>query len=284
MKIGICLWEYLSRYPLEKAAEYLRADGYDTVDCSELHNVLDPIYSAHESAVEKQLCEKKKILSESGIAISQVHGPWRYPPQDGTPEGRAEWLDLMKRCVRLSTYLDSPYMVVHPLMPFGANSAENPAKVIDLNVEHYMRLAGYAKEYGVTVCLENMPFPRLPLAHVDQIAEFVDGLGMKNLKVCLDTGHASICGMPLGTAVRILGDRLATLHVHDNHGVQDEHIPPLAGTADFKGFAAALQEIGFNGTVSAEAHVGKDLGKREFRAGARAMAKTLDRIAKNALN
>ncbi len=283
MKIGLCLNEYASRYPLETAAQYLRADGYDAVDCSELHNVLDAIYTDPESAVEKRLAEKKRILSENGVSIAQVHGPWRYPPEDGTPEGRAEWLDYMKRCVRMASCLGAPYMVVHPLMPFGENSPENPAKVIDLNVEHYMRLASYAKDHNITVCLENMPFPQLPLAHVDQIAEFVDGLGMKNLKVCLDTGHASICGMPLYDAVRLLGNRLATLHVHDNHGVHDEHLPPLAGTADFKGFAAALKEIGFAGVISAEAHVGNDLNKRDFRVGARAMAKTLADIASNSL-
>jgi sugar phosphate isomerase/epimerase len=158
----------------------------------------------------------------------------------------------MKRCIRMATYLGSPYMVVHPLMPFGENSPENPAKVIDLNVEHYMRLASYAKDHNVTVCLENMPFPELPLAHVDQIAEFVDGIGMKNLKVCLDTGHAAICGTPLYDAVRLLGDRLATLHVHDNHGEKDEHIVPYLGDIRWEYVLEALAEINYTGDLTLE--------------------------------
>ena len=283
MKIGTTLNAYTKFLPIEEVAPLLAEDGYETVDFSDLHDVESALYTDPESAVEKLLEEKRRILSENGITVSQVHGPWRYPTQDGTPEGRAEWLDFMKRSVRLATHLGAPYVVVHPLMPYGANSPENPAEVIDLNVEHYARLADYAKTFNVTVCIENMPFPDHPLAHVDQIIELVDGLGRKNLKVCLDTGHANVCGMPLGQAVRMLGDRLATLHVHDNQGEKDEHLAPLEGTADFKDFAAALHEIGFKGSVSSESDACGRAGAKRFRSAGKKVAKILKSIAENNL-
>ncbi len=283
MKIGVRLEMYTNHYAIEKAAEYLRADGFDAVDYCSLYNVTGPLYTEPERSVEQTLSYHRRVLSENGIEISQVHGPWRYPPEDNTAQNRAAWLDHMKRSVRMATYLGAPCVVVHPLMPYGANSSENPAAVIDLNLEHYTRLTAYAKDYNVTVCLENMPFPLLPLGHVDQIIELVDGLAMKNLKVCLDTGHAHVCGMPLGTAVRLLGSRLATMHVHDNNGKSDQHLAPLAGTADFVDFAAALSEIGFTGVVSSESHLGEQLPKREFRAEARKAAKVLRSIADNTI-
>lgn len=278
MKIGICLWEYKRRYPLKEAARLMKEDGYGAIDYSELCNVEGPLYTEDESKAKAFLEEEARILGAEGIAVSQVHGPWRYPPKDDTPEGRSEWLDFMKRCVRMATYLGTPNMVVHPLMPFGANSPENPEEVLRINAEHYTRLCDYAKEIGVTVCLENMPFPDLPLAHVSQITRFVDALGKDNLKVCLDTGHANVCGTDIGEAIRLLGDRLAVFHIHDNNGTSDQHLMPGLGNADFSGMGKALCEIGFAGVLSSEAHVGNDLPNDAFRIGAKKMAESLLKI------
>ena len=160
MKIGICLWEYRRRYPLKEAAKQLFADGYEAIDFSELHNVKGPFYTEDESKVKALLEEEAKILADAGIKISQIHGPWRYPPEDGTAQARAEWLSLMERAARMATYLGTPYMVVHPLMPFGADSPENPAEVLRINTEHYARLCDYAKEIGVGE-IHLLPYHRL---------------------------------------------------------------------------------------------------------------------------
>ncbi len=284
MKIGIALIEYKHHIPFAEAARALREDGYEAIDYSELWNVQTALYTEKESAVEKKLMQQAQILAENGLTVSQIHGPWRYPPQDGNAADRALWLDLMKRAVRAAAVLGAPYMVVHPLMPFGANSPENPGKVIDLNAEHYARLCDYAKDFPVDVCLENMPFPLLPLAHVEQIRDFADGLGRKNLRICLDTGHANVCAMPLGTAVRLLGGRLAALHIHDNRGAQDEHLAPFAGTADFKDFAAALHEIGFKGSLSAETKACRLCEKESFRSTGKAIAANLMKMKENNLD
>ncbi len=284
MKIGICLYEYTCHYPLKEAVKHLAEDGYEAIDYSELHNVNGPLYTEDESKVKARLSEQTKILSDAGITVSQIHGPWRYPPKDGTAEARAEWLSLMKRSARMATYLGTANMVVHPLMPFGANSPEAPDEVWKINTEHYLSLCDYAKDLGVTVCLENMPFPELPLAHVSQIVNFVDSLGKDNLKVCLDTGHANVCGTKIGDAIRMLGDRLAVFHIHDNNGTQDSHLMPGLGTADFRDMGAALAEIGFAGVLSSEANAGRTLPNDDFRAAARAMAKALIKIKENRYN
>jgi len=286
MKIGNCLWEYRCHYPedLKEAAKHMREDGFEAIDYSELCNVEGPLYTEDESKAKAFLEEEARILADAGIAVSQVHGPWRYPPEDGTAEARAEWLSLMERGARMATYLGTPYMVVHPLMPFGANSPENPAEVLRINAEHYTRLCDYAKEIGVTVCLENMPFPELPLAHVSQITRFVDALGKDNLKVCLDTGHANVCGTDIGEAIRMLGDGLAVFHIHDNDGKNDQHRLPGTGTANFGSMGEALAEIGFSGVLSSESRIGPKTPHKVFHAQARSMADTLTKIKENLYN
>jgi sugar phosphate isomerase/epimerase len=61
--------------------------------------------------------------------------------------------------------------------------------------------------------------------------------------VCLDLGHANIT---VGTAdaIRTLGDHIATVHVHDNHGLKDEHLWPGGGTIDWPATVKALQALG----------------------------------------
>ena len=125
MKVGTTFFQYTNRYPLEKAVEYLKADGFEAVDFSELWATDTAYYTDRESEVEQRLREIGGILKQNGIAVSQVHGPWRYPPADDTTDARADWLDKMKRCVRMATYVGSENMVVHPLMPYGANSPES---------------------------------------------------------------------------------------------------------------------------------------------------------------
>ena len=55
---------------------------------------------------------------------------------------------------------------------------------------------------------------------------------LNNVGVCLDLGHAHIT---VGTAEAIatLGSRIASVHVHDNHGMKDEHLWPGDGTIDW---------------------------------------------------
>ncbi len=281
MKIGIRLGEYTKHLPLAEAAKALALDGYEAIDYSDPCDVTGRIYTEKESLVEKELLEQARIFAENGLAVSQIHGPWRYPPLDGDAAERAVWLELMKRSVRVAAYLGAPYVVVHPLMPFGANSPQNPGKVIDINAEHYARLCDYAKGFPVSVCLENMPFPDLPLAHAEQIRDFADGLGRKNLKICLDTGHTNVCSLQPGAAVRLLGNRLATLHIHDNHGDRDDHLSPYEGTVDFRDFAAALHEIGFSGSLSAETKACAAADKSTFRSIGKSIAADLIKMAKN---
>jgi sugar phosphate isomerase/epimerase len=65
---------------------------------------------------------------------------------------------------------------------------------------------------------------------------------LANVGVCLDLGHAHITA---GTAAAIatLGERIASVHVHDNHGVKDEHLWPGDGTIDWPETVKALKAL-----------------------------------------
>jgi sugar phosphate isomerase/epimerase len=65
---------------------------------------------------------------------------------------------------------------------------------------------------------------------------------LNNVGVCLDLGHAHIAP---GTAeaIAILDGRIASVHVHDNHAVKDEHLWPGDGTIDWPATAKAIKDL-----------------------------------------
>ncbi len=160
----------------------------------------------------------------------------------------------MKTAVRIAEQLDSPYLVVHPVMPYGWNREADPAWAVKINEDYIRELTDYAGLHGVSIALENMPTMNHTLASVKSIVDFVKRMNHPNLVVCLDTGHANVTGEEIGAAVRECGSLLQVLHVHDNDGKTDSHRIPYCGggNIDWASFRSAIHEIGFNGVMSLE--------------------------------
>ena len=78
---------------------------------------------------------------------------------------------------------------------------------------------------------------------------------LNNVGICLDLGHAHI-NMGIAEAIAMLGNRIVSVHAHDNHGQKDEHLWPGDGTIDWPAAVQALRalanppaavlEIGYN--------------------------------------
>ena len=64
----------------------------------------------------------------------------------------------MKKSIRAASILECKNWVIHPIMPFGVEDIDtgDAEKTWDMNVAFMKELLKTAKEYGVTICLENM--------------------------------------------------------------------------------------------------------------------------------
>lgn len=254
MKLGIFA-NYLHKLGTKEGSRLIKSHGFSCLDYS-LANTNAPFYALSEKEFENFLTEERKTIESEGLSISQTHGPWRYPPRDLEPEDRAERFASMSKAIRGSAYLGAKNFVIHPLMPFGAYSDENPEQMWEINFEFMTRLARVGEENGITVCYENMPFYSSPITTPHHVLEMAKQIGSKYFKICLDTGHALICGVSPADAVREIGkEYLACLHVHDNNGENDLHDIPLTGILDWPDFAASLREIGYEGVFSLETGV-----------------------------
>ncbi len=222
--------------------------GFDYADLSiegELGSMTEEEYEAH-------FLREKELADKAGVTIWQVHGPWRWPPRDGTEEDRAERAEVMRRSIRVSALIGVSYWVIHPIMPYGPDKDPEPEVFWQMNLDFFRALLPTAKQYGVTICYENMPMRALSISTPEVMLRFVHEINDESFKFCLDTGHCAVFGLSCGDAVRMAGDDLKVLHVHDNSGRGDEHKPPFHGIVDWKDFYASLLETGFDGVLSLE--------------------------------
>lgn len=261
MKTGIQSAHYLISGSKLVDYQAMKRHGFDCTDFSGLTDVKQDLYQMDVDSFRQRMQEEKGRADDAGIEIYQVHAPW--PVDDTTKQKRKENLAYMKRAALGTSFLGCSYLVVHPVMPFGWGAEPDTEFTKRVNQEYFTELCDYARPLGVTICMENMPFVDCRLSFMTHLSAFVEEMKIDNLKLCLDTGHAHTCAENAGDMVRLCGQNLKTLHIHDNAGrwggVGDEHACPYTCTIDWVNFREAIREIGFEGSLSLECHsVNKD--------------------------
>ena len=257
MKVGMENAPYIREFGFEKAHEIIKSQGYDCVDYQCFVDTATPLFEGSAADFDKKVAQHRAVIESCGLEIFQVHGPWRWPAQDITPEDRAERFEKMVTSIRGTAILGSKYIIIHPLLPW-LDGEGDPVKLHEINLEFMSRLVKEAEKNDVTICFENMPMPRMSMASPEVCLNFAKEINSPNFKICLDTGHCTMLNVKPGDAVRMLGKEwLRTLHVHDNNGQNDLHWIPYTGVIDWDDFQAALQEIGYDGCLSLETVVPK---------------------------
>ena len=100
-------------------------------------------------------------------------------------------------------------------------------------------LATSLNESGTKLMLENV-YENGP----EDIRIVFDGLQHQNVGFCLDCGHLAAFGeTPLELWLKSLGPYIKQLHLHDNHGIDDEHLAMGLGTIDFEMLFNYLKSI-----------------------------------------
>lgn len=255
MRIGISASAYCKDRLDEAGLKRAKAHGYDCLDYGFLSETETPYYALNTADFEKHYTEERRMAEDAGISIYQTHGPWRWPPKDTESADRKERFEKMCMALTATKLLGAQYMVIHPIMPFGDHANPDPKRFHEMNVEFFAALTKVARQEGVGISFENMPMPVLTLARPSEMLAFAREIDSEYFTVCLDTGHAAICGESPAQGVRLLGKMLTVLHVHDNDGHRDQHLMPYEGSIDWEDFRKALKETDFSGVLSLETKV-----------------------------
>lgn len=109
------------------------------------------------------------------------------------------------------------------------------------------QLCDIAKGYGLTLALENLQQPLEITITAEDLLEVKRLVDRDNLKFTFDSGHAFKMGQDVADFIRRIGADLIHTHLHDNHGMKDEHLPPGQGGVPWAPLIEALKEVNFNG-------------------------------------
>jgi sugar phosphate isomerase/epimerase len=121
------------------------------------------------------------------------------------------------------------------------------ADVIAANAEAVAELAEGAAARGLTLMVENLG-PAFGTAA--DLAPLVEA--HPSVRFHLDVGHAHLGGNRVRELIDAFADRLGHVHVSDNFGADDLHLPLGAGSIGWSQVVAALKEADYDGTVTLE--------------------------------
>lgn len=187
-----------------------------------------------------------KKAQELNVSFTQAHADvYNFYTGD---QSRYE---MYLRSIEGAAMLGIPWVTFHPsIRPDFAPETEQ--QIIRENIEYYKPLVEIAEKFKVGIALENMSGR---LCTAQQLNQMVDALDSPYVGVCWDTGHAHIAKQNQPESIRLMGSRLHALHVQDNEGISDHHMPPHFGTIEWEPIMDALKEINYPGDFTFEAHM-----------------------------
>ena len=177
-------------------------------------------------------------------------------------------LRIFEECFRISAEVEAKVLVAHPgwfplmsRIPWIGGIIKRKAWTVLLD---FMKIClNFSENYGVPLGLENVHGKRSPFSLPHQASRLPETLG--NLKFTFDLGHAYIearkrLKIARGEVERWVAEemvnhlkgKLVHVHLHDNRGLKDNHLPPGEGEMDFNPLIEALKELGFQGQVILE--------------------------------
>jgi sugar phosphate isomerase/epimerase len=142
---------------------------------------------------------------------------------------RIEAMDEVKRALDVAELIPVSAVTLHLGLkddPWDERAIENSLTAI----EH---IKAFAHPLGVKVLLENL---QNDVTTPEHLLEILNIGHFENVGITLDVGHAHLSQAGLEHAVELLRTRIHEMHVHDNHGMRDEHLWPGSGNIDWQLF------------------------------------------------
>lgn len=218
--------------------EWIAAMGFDFIDLT-----LEPPAALPARIDVKALGE---LIRKHNLQVVG-HTAYYIPICSPFESIRRAAVEELKECVAAFAQLGTKWMNIHPdrIAPMHDRKF-----IIDRNLQSLRELFVVADKVGVGLMIENLPGS---FNTVKQLSELLDPLPQLGLH--LDIGHANLL-TDYNTTDEILkayGTRLKHVHLHDNKGGSaDLHLPLGAGSIELDYYIRALQQSGYDGTITLE--------------------------------
>ena len=185
------------------------------------------------------------------------HGPFMdLRPGAVDPEIRKVSLMRFLRVFEIAIHFRPRAIVFHPSYD-EKYYVSSGRKWLENSIETWSKLLPLADQLDTRIALENV-YESDP----EWIGRLLDALPPDRVGFCFDTGHFNVFAKtPLEEWMDRLGHRLVEIHLHDNRGALDEHLPVGEGTFPFGKFFSFLEKRGLRPILTVEAHTEQNLSK-----------------------
>lgn len=213
-----------------------------------------------------------KILRENKQKIAQAlkdfpyqpigHTSWWYDLSSPYEIVRKAWINQAKMDINVAEELGIKLLNFHFQVPSKILLENKKARnLILINYVNSLNILSiFAKNKGIALMLENGE------EKFDYYKHVLDRT--PQIKVHFDIGHAFISGRlkTIKNLVRYFNDRIAHIHIHDNHGIYDEHLALKKGKINWKRVVSILKRYHYDRAITFEVFKSnKDLIKsREY--------------------
>jgi sugar phosphate isomerase/epimerase len=180
------------------------------------------------SDVGKDRREKIRATArEHGITL-QVHGPILHVDK---------WDRILKETVKFCADVGSTILTLHPR---------------SRDVADYEGAFKLALKKGIKIGLENYKEDGAYYSPEKFIEVYNRFARFPNAGITFDAGHANIAQEAVTYLKSIPSEKIISIHIHDNDGKEDQHLPVGQGTIDFPGLLHTLKERHYQGNLIIE--------------------------------
>jgi sugar phosphate isomerase/epimerase len=156
--------------------------------------------------------------------------------------------------VNYAEILNASSIVIHPGYDYRRHDFLRD-EWVEKSCEFYYELASFAFDKNITVLLENV-YERTP----EEILPLLEAVNKKKGGFCFDTGHHFAFGTDrLESWLEKTGKFIREIHLHDNDGKNDLHLPPGKGGINFAPLINFLNVNKGRITITLEPHREEDL-------------------------
>ncbi|MDH4226304.1 MAG: sugar phosphate isomerase/epimerase [Deltaproteobacteria bacterium] len=215
-----------------------------------------------DSAKSDDVKRVSAMLKENGLRTT-VHGPFmELSPGSPDPKVRDVSRDRFLQAIEVAAPLSPVRIVLHAA--YDSRRFDGDVGLwLEGSKKTWPGAIKAAKAANTVIALENV-FEEGPGPMKALMDAFTDDA--ENFGVCIDAGHLNIFSeASTSTWFSEVGNRVREVHLHDNHGSVDEHLPIGEGVIDFKFFFSHLRKHAIDYVHTIEPH-GEEILKRALAA------------------
>lgn len=151
----------------------------------------------------------------------------------------ASYSEYMK-AIQFASMIGASHVVIHPGFCFSPVFDKKLAQ--QRATDYIKRLCEIAKPLNVKLAIENVGYNGSSIFTQNEFISFLENMD-EIAGYLIDIGHAHLNEWDIPQVLKDLKNRILALHIHDNDGTSDDHLPIGEGTIQWKEIFEAINEL-----------------------------------------